>query len=454
MLAANHPFVQMFVTSHVPLISHLESTVLSGSRLTLAIGLSIAVVCYSLMPLYKPRPRRMLDTLSLTQKRVLVAMFALATVGYFDYTYRLPQTTVLVTTCTLLVVLPMWFVTIQSRPSDDDARTIIVGDDTNLIERAARSVNSPVVGYLSPPIIARTRSQPGKIVLMDGGVSRTPPGDLRYLGGVLRLEQVLIDYDIDTVVLAFSDTDRAEFFSVLEICYEHGVTAKVLRDHVRSVLLLGEVSDLTTVDLEPWGWQDRLFKRLFDVAFAGIGLLLLSPLLLIIAVAISADSPGPVLYSQDRTSWLGGTFQVYKFRSMIDDAEATTGAVVSTEDAGGIDPRVTNVGLVLRKTHFDEIPQLWSILIGDMSVVGPRPERPILDRDIQASGVDWERRWFVKPGLTGLAQVYEITGFEPEEKLRLDLEYIYRQSFWFDMKIVLRQLWAVARDVVEILKRR
>jgi lipopolysaccharide/colanic/teichoic acid biosynthesis glycosyltransferase len=144
----------------------------------------------------------------------------------------------------------------------------------------------------------------------------------------------------------------------------------------------------------------------------------------------------------------GETFAVYKFRSMVSNAESKTGPTISEEDRGGVDPRVTRVGRVLRQTHIDEIPQLWSILVGDMSVVGPRPERPALEEDIQIGLQNWRERWFVKPGLTGLAQINGVTGEEPEKKLRYDLEYIRIQSFWSDVKIVVRQLWMVFMDLL------
>ena len=113
---------------------------------------------------------------------------------------------------------------------------------------------------------------------------------------------------------------------------------------------------------------------------------------------------------------------------------------------------MTRVGRVLRRTHLDEIPQLWSILVGDMSVVGPRPERPELDVDMERGADKWRSRWFVKPGLTGLAQINDATGHDPQEKLRYDVEYIRRQSFWFDMKIVIRQIWQVLGDVVATVR--
>uniref|UniRef100_UPI003EBFF86D sugar transferase n=1 Tax=Halobaculum sp. EA56 TaxID=3421648 RepID=UPI003EBFF86D len=157
---------------------------------------------------------------------------------------------------------------------------------------------------------------------------------------------------------------------------------------------------------------------------------------------------GSVLYKQERTAVFGETFDVYKFRSMVENAEAETGATISDEDDGGIDPRVTDVGRVLRRTHLDEIPQLWSVLRGDMSVVGPRPERPELDSDIQTGVVEWQKRWFVKPGLTGPAQVSGVTGVEPREKLRYDIEYVRDQSFGYDMKLVTRQVWKIGVEVV------
>jgi lipopolysaccharide/colanic/teichoic acid biosynthesis glycosyltransferase len=232
-----------------------------------------------------------------------------------------------------------------------------------------------------------------------------------------------------------------------------GVAALVHDDHADAVLTTGVQRDaFVGIDLEPWDLQDRVLKRAFDVGFAATALLALAPLLLALAAAIKLDSDGPVLYSQERTAEFGDTFTVYKFRSMVPDAEADTGAVLSAEDAGEVDPRVTRVGRFLRKTHLDEIPQLWSILVGDMSVVGPRPERPELDDDICRSVATWQQRWFVRPGLTGLAQINDVTSTEPTEKLRYDVAYIRNQSFWFDLRILLRQLWMVAEDAVSFLR--
>jgi len=151
-----------------------------------------------------------------------------------------------------------------------------------------------------------------------------------------------------------------------------------------------------------------------------------------------------VLYSQDRTAGFGETFPVYKFRSMLPESEDV--------EPGEDEDRITRVGRVLRKTHLDELPQLWSIFVGDMSVVGPRAawteEELLLEEDAPA----WRKRWFVKPGLTGLAQINDAKSTDPNAKLRYDLEYIRRQSFWLDVQIVIRQVWKVVRDVWELVR--
>lgn len=447
-LVANHSVTQMLLTSYVPLVGRLSATVLSGTDLIVAVALSIVVVFGCLLPLYRPRPRRILDTVFLVEKRVLAAMFALATLGYFNWTYRLPRATLTTTTGLLLLGLPAWFLAIRTHPDADDARAVIVGDDPEGIEQAANAIDTPILGYLSPPIIVDPEPQDpnGGAAIPDGGTLHTAPDGLPSLGGLSRLERVLVDHNVTTVVLAFADPDRGEFFGVLETCHAHGVEAKVLREHADSVLLSEETAgDLVTVDLEPWDWQDRLFKRGFDIGFAVSGLVLFGPLLAGIVLAIKLDSPGPALYTQERTAGLGSTFEVRKFRTMLPDSESTDPVDDENND------RITRVGSVLRRSNLDELPQLWSILVGDMSVVGPRAVWTDEEALLEQQAVRWRKRWFVKPGLTGLAQINDVSSTDPERKLRYDLEYIREQSFWFDMKIVIRQVWLALTDVYTLV---
>jgi len=465
LLIANHPATQQLFTTHVPLFNRLEPSVIDIVSLGWAVVLSVLVIGGSLLPLYRPRPSRLLDTVLYAQKRVIVGGLGLATFGYFQWSHRLPRATLTMTVGLLVLTVPLWFVWIRRRPTAEAGRTLLVGDDLEQIERIALTVDSEIVGSLCPAVT------PERTAMADGGLSMVDPPQesaggaatagrpvdghgglesLSRLGGLSRLNDVLIEQDIDTVVLAFRQADRGDFFGALDTCHDYGVNAKVHREYADSVLVSeGDVGDLVDVDLEPWDPLDHLFKRMFDIAFAVSALLVLAPVILAISVAIKLDDGGSILYCQERTAVLGESFPVYKFRSMIENAESQTGAKISEEDAGDVDPRVTRIGRVLRKTHLDEIPQLWSILSGAMSVVGPRPERPELDSEIQREGVDWSKRWFVKPGLTGLAQIHDVTGHEPGVKLRYDLEYVRQQSFWFDLKIVIRQIWKVLTDIRE-----
>ncbi|WP_254831483.1 sugar transferase [Haloglomus salinum] len=443
---ANHPVVQSLLAL-VPVLGDLPLAPADGMEFAFEATTAVLVVLVALGPLLKPRPRRILDTASVAAERTLLATVSLAAVGYFDYTYRLPRVTLLFTTAFLLLTVPVWFVAIRRRPRDEGGRTILVGDDPAAMNDILDAVAGPVLGFVSPPgttrelALAADPDTETALGLTDGG-SRM--GELPSLGGLSRLDEVLVEYDVDTVVLAFAEPDRAEFFGALDTCYDHGVAAKVHRRHADSVLTSGFGQDeLVDVELEPWDPQDHFLKRGFDIAFAGVGLLVLSPVMLGIAAAIKLEDGGSVLYRQERTASFGDTFDVYKFRSMRETEMDDTAPVA---DEGN--DRITRVGRFIRRTHLDELPQLWSILIGDMSVVGPRAAWTGEETHLEAEAEDWRKRWFVKPGLTGLAQINGATSLDPEAKLRYDVEYIRRQSFWFDLKIVMRQVWMVVVDVV------
>jgi len=189
-------------------------------------------------------------------------------------------------------------------------------------------------------------------------------------------------------------------------------------------------------------------KRLFDIIVSAAGLLVLSPIALLIAVAIKLDDGGPVFFTQDRVGLGGRVFGAFKFRSMVVDAERATGAIQAVDN----DPRVTRVGRVLRATAFDELPQLWNIVRGDMSVVGPRPLRPG-ESDTTAEGrplplsaiPGYEARHRVRPGLTGLAQVYAPRDLPRTGKFRYDMLYQRRASLCLDLRLIALSFWITAR---------
>jgi sugar transferase (PEP-CTERM system associated) len=186
----------------------------------------------------------------------------------------------------------------------------------------------------------------------------------------------------------------------------------------------------------------KAYKRFFDVVFSLTGLIIALPLMVIAGILIKASSPGPVFFRQVRVGEREKNFVLYKFRTMREDAEQETGAVWAQTN----DTRVTNVGNILRKARFDEIPQLFNVLRGDMSLIGPRPERPEFVEKLKEIIPYYSERHFVKPGITGWAQVKYRYGASVEdavEKLRYDLYYIKNLSLFLDMLIVLETVKVV-----------
>lgn len=200
-----------------------------------------------------------------------------------------------------------------------------------------------------------------------------------------------------------------------------------------------------------------MIKRLFDMFLAAAGLIVSAPLWAIIVTAIKIEDGGPVLFPQERVGLAGRVFKVLKFRSMVPDAEARTGPLQATED----DPRITRVGRALRATAMDELPQLWNILVGDMSFVGPRPLRPG-EVEVRGDGQlvslheipGYMERHEVRPGLTGLTQVYAPRDISRVSKFRLDRLYLKRAGFWLDLKLILLSFWITGRGEWEARDRR
>lgn len=175
---------------------------------------------------------------------------------------------------------------------------------------------------------------------------------------------------------------------------------------------------------------ERFFKRLMDIVISLVAIILLSPIMLIIIIAIKAYDRGPVFYTQERITKDARPFQILKFRSMIVESEEQGARLASAND-----DRITPVGRIIRRTHFDELPQLFNILLGDMSIVGPRPERREIFDQYEESIPEFKFRLKMKAGLTGYAQVYGQYNTVPYDKLKLDLTYIENYSLWLDIKL-------------------
>lgn len=178
--------------------------------------------------------------------------------------------------------------------------------------------------------------------------------------------------------------------------------------------------------------MNRISKRLLDILGSLFGIILTSPILLISAIAIKLDSKGPVFFKQERLGENGKVFNIIKFRTMVDNAEKMGSGIITYEN----DPRITRVGNILRKTSLDELPQLFNVLKGDMSLVGPRPPVPYHPKKYEEYPENQKKRFIVKPGITGYAQVNGRNNLTWDDRIELDVQYVENFNILLDLKII------------------
>jgi Undecaprenyl-phosphate glucose phosphotransferase len=268
--------------------------------------------------------------------------------------------------------------------------------------------------------------------------SEVLPG-IPLLGKNDDLPRVLAERVIDQVFIALPRHADHALERILESLSDQVVDIRIVPDFSQFVALNASAEEfegmpiISLTERPLQGWK-RISKRGFDIVFSAAAFILLLPIMALVALAVKATSPGCILYVQERIGYDGRKFRMYKFRSMREDAERETGAVWATRD----DPRCTPVGRIIRKFSLDELPQLWNVLRGDMSFVGPRPEREIFVDAFRKKIPLYMMRHKIKSGITGWAQVNGLRGESPiEKRTQLDLFYIRNWSFWFDMKIIL-----------------
>jgi exopolysaccharide biosynthesis polyprenyl glycosylphosphotransferase len=249
-----------------------------------------------------------------------------------------------------------------------------------------------------------------------------------------------VNEDIDLMIVC-SDLSLKDKAEIVHFCHTSGKQVFLIPDVYEifcSGVELDKIDDIPVFRpsyLKP-ALEQQTLKRILDVAVSGSALFVLWPILIVVGIAVKLDSPGPMLYSQVRTGRDEQEFKVYKFRSMRSDAEKNTGPVL----AGESDPRITKLGKFLRATRLDELPQLLNVLVGDMSIVGPRPERPFFVEQFKKEIPEYVYRHNVKPGITGLAQVYGKYNTTPYNKLIYDLIYIQKCNILTDMVIMLQTM--------------
>ena len=308
-------------------------------------------------------------------------------------------------------------------------RVLIVGSGEKAIELAREILHRKHLGYR---VVGFLDDDPRL-----QGVSLLNP---RVIGTTDQCRTLAMAHGVTRVVVAPSDSRGSISMDALLACKTSGVrvqegssyyeqlTGKIMVEGLRKSWLV--FSDGFVVS------PGVLFgKRLVDLGVAGLGLLLAAPVVALVALAVRLDSPGPIFFRQERVGRGGRPFTLWKFRSMRPDAEAAGARWAVTDD-----PRVTRVGRFLRKTRLDEIPQQWNVLVGDMSLVGPRPERDLFVRQLKEKNAFYEQRLVVRPGLTGWAQIkapYASSFEESIEKLKYDLYYIKNISLFLDISILL-----------------
>ncbi len=273
-------------------------------------------------------------------------------------------------------------------------------------------------------------------------------GRFRALGSVDALPAVLRSQDIDEVIIALPWRSIEQIMDIMAQCEPLGVRARIVPDLFQLRLNRVDIDDISGIpligirDASIRGWN-RAIKRLSDIVVAAISLVIASPIMALVAILIKWDSPGPVLFPQVRVGRDGRLFTLYKFRSMVVGADEAKDRLRDLNEASGPlfkirdDPRLTRVGRWLRRLSIDELPQLWNVLKGDMSLVGPRPPVPAEVDQYQP----WHRkRLLISPGVTGLWQVSGRSKLTFDEMVMLDLFYAENWSLWLDFKIMLRTI--------------
>ena len=273
------------------------------------------------------------------------------------------------------------------------------------------------------------------------------------LGGLDQIQQVVQEYKVDEIIIALPTTVHSRLAQLVQCLQAYPVHIRVVPDLFSVATIRPQIEDLWGIPLigvrQPiFSPLDALVKRTMDLVGAIVGLVVFAPTMLVAAILIRLDSRGPILFTQARVGENGRLFRIFKFRTMVVDAESALDQLVSIEDLSEPvfklkdDPRVTRAGRILRRMSIDELPQLLNVLKGDMSLVGPRPEEIKMVQRYSS----WHRkRLAIKPGITGPMQINGRADLSLEDRVRLELDYIRNYSLWKDLEILIKTVPVVFR---------
>lgn len=320
------------------------------------------------------------------------------------------------------------------RKGHDLKRVILVGTNSSAKRIYAAICNHPGLGY----------HVDGYFALTSGG--EMADTSAKMLGTIASVPSYVREHSVDMVLVALDSRDHPVLFDLVRQCEGMNTEIMMVPDMLELMTSQVRIKELEgipfiRVKTMPMGTWTQILKRSFDLVVAAVVLVLISPLLLLLSVLIKLTSPGPVFFLQERVGLDGTSFQVVKFRSMRTDAEKTTGPVWAQKN----DPRTTALGKFMRRFSIDELPQLINVIKGEMSLVGPRPERPHFVEQFKKEVPKYLDRHRVKTGMTGWAQVNGLRGADAsiEERTKFDVYYVENWSLVFDLKIIMKTIRAV-----------
>ncbi|MDI6716963.1 MAG: sugar transferase [Actinomycetota bacterium] len=371
------------------------------------------------------------DIVSTLTKAVTLGVVADISLTFFSQSFSFPRPVFLLAWLLQIVFLSGWRIAATKifKIRWPAQRVLIVGKGDAAREIIKELESRKKWGYQVVGIICNDQQMLGKET--DGA---------KVLGTLDDLIPIIRQHSVNRVIVV-SPIAHREVLEELARVASANVRLEVIPDLYE--IYIGKVdytlvSDIPLIELTraPTSNWIHLVKRMVDVIGSSLGLLICLPVMAVAAAAIKLTSPGPIIYKQTRVGQFEKPFKIYKFRTMIADAEAKTGPILATEN----DSRITPVGRVLRKFRIDEIPQLLNILKGEMSFIGPRPERPFFVEQFKNEIPGYAERFKVKPGVTGLAQISGGYATNARNKLKYDLIYIYHQSMFLDIKIALKTI--------------
>ena len=267
------------------------------------------------------------------------------------------------------------------------------------------------------------------------------------LGNEKDIKAIISKNPVSDIVIALDNMDHEHVMKLISTINGAPVSIKIVPDLYEVVSGLARTEQISGVPLievnfQESSWSSSGMKRLFDLIFSFLLLIVLSPFFVFVGILIKITSKGPIIYSQERLGYMGKPYWIYKFRSMIVNAEEKSGPVWASDD----DPRVTPFGRILRKFRIDELPQLINVFLGQMSLIGPRPERPYFTEKLKEKFPLYDRRFRVRPGITGWSQIKHPSDLKEDDvrqKLRYDFYYIENLSLNLDLKILISTIVVV-----------